>query len=226
MSIPSNIKIILADDHAIVREGISAMLRQNSRLHIVKECEDGEQLIENYFNYKPDIIITDISMPNISGIDALHKIRSNDPQAKALFLSMYGGEDYIYMCLKAGAKGLVNKNIHIGELTFAIEEIIYGRRYFGPGWDEIKLEELVRKYKSQLKNYDKDSLLGLTLKEKEIVLLISEGKTSEEIARTLEISKRTVDHHRSAVMQKMNLKSLTSLIKFSIQFAKEYESRN
>lgn len=221
MFLKKPVRILLSDDHSLLRTGIISMLKDEKEILIVGEAEDGEQLIDKYFKLMPDIVISDISMPKMSGIDALAKIKKKDPAAKALFLSMYEGEEYIYSIYKAGGSGLINKNIVKGELLFAIKKVLEGNYYFGAKIQAGDLNEIITKYSSKkLFNIERTKIL-LTDREKQVLALIGEAKTSNDIATELELSKRTVDSHRTNIMQKLNLKSLPELIRFAVNYVTE-----
>ncbi len=215
------IRILLSDDHSLLRTGVMTMLKDESDILIVGEAEDGEQLIDKYFKLVPDLIISDISMPKLSGIDAFSKIKKKEPTAKALFLSMYEGEEYIFSIYKTGGSGLINKNIVKGELLFAISKVLEGNHYFGANVSAGDLNKIITKYSAK-KFFDlKKTHLILTEREREVLALIGEAKTSTEIASKLELSKRTVDSHRTNIMQKLNLKSLPELIRYAVNYNTE-----
>jgi DNA-binding NarL/FixJ family response regulator len=212
-----SIRVIVADDHNLFRKGIIGMLGADKDIFVVGEARNGKELIKMYFELQPDLVLVDISMPEMSGTDAVEKMIDKDPTAKALFLSMHEGEEYIYYTHKAGGKGLIGKNIEEGELIYAIRTIIDGNLYFGNAWKGKKLEELIKKYEA-VSNINEDEKLGLLSgKEIEIFKLIGEGFTSNEIAEKLGIGKRTIDAHRVNIMQKFELKSYPELMKYAIQ---------
>ena len=217
MNLNTSIRIVMADDHSLVRDGIVRLLSDEKDFFIVGEAEGGKDLIKKYFELKPDLILADISMPDITGIDALTKIRQKDPDAKALFLSMHEGEEYIYYILKAGGKGLINKNTAKGELVYAIRRVYDGMNYFGSIWTDKKLEELFRRYES-VKVETEEDFFDLSNKEQEIIKLIAEGLTSSDIADVLGLGKRTIDTHRMNIMQKLGIKSFPELIRYAIKF--------
>jgi len=212
------IKIIIADDHQLFRSGIISLLSDVNEILVIGEAEDGVELVEKYFKLKPDVMLVDISMPQLSGTSALIKIRKKDEAAKALFLSMYDGEEYVYYCLKAGGAGLINKNIMKGELIYAIKEIYSGRKYFSK-LNEKDLSEIVEEYESIANPKIALANVDLSQREEEVLRLIGEGLTSIEISEKLFISKRTVDTHRASLIQKLNLKSFPDLIKYAIKFS-------
>ncbi len=212
------IRILLADDHQLFRSGIISLLKNVDEINIIGEAENGEELFEKFFEKKPDIILSDISMPLLSGTEAVMRILETDRSAKVLFLSMYDSEEYIYYSIKAGGLGLVSKNILKKELIKAIKIVNRGKRYFGNGWPEKNLSELLNRYDSILTPQVYYNNTYLSLREIEILKFISDGLTSKEIANKLRLSKRTIDTHRTNLMQKLYLKTLPELIKFAIQF--------
>lgn len=217
---PNSIRIVVADDHSLFRSGIISLLEDAAEIFVVGEAVDGSDLYDKYFELKPDVILVDISMPGVTGIEAIRKILARDPSAKALFLSMHEGEEYVYHILKSGGKGLISKNVMKGELVYAVKAVNSGKKYFGAYWTEEKLEDLKRKYSAGDGTQISTSLAeaSLTQREIEILRLIGEGYTSNEIAARTELSKRTVDTHRIHLMSKLGIKSLPELIKYAIQY--------
>lgn len=213
------LKILIADDHELFRKGIISLLIGEEKIKIIGEANDGKDLIYKYLKLKPDLVITDISMPELSGLEAVRILFEKDNSIKVIFLSMYGGEDYIYHCIKSGGLCLINKNVPKKELLNAIYKVSRGEKYFGPDYSDEKIERLIEDYENYLETTGLEILVELTDKEKEILLLIAEGLTSNEIADKLYISKRTVDTHRTHLMQKLNLQSFPQLIKYAILFS-------
>jgi len=212
------IRILVADDHNLFRNGIINLLSDEKDIFVVGEAESGEDLIKKYFQLKPDMVLADISMPDMNGIEALKKIKEDDQSVKFLFLSMYEGDEYIYYCYNIGGMGLISKKVFKGELLFAIRTVSEGRKYFGINITEEKLNEILERYnKNNL--YIEPFNEFLTPREKQILNLISEGCTSNEIAEKLYLSKRTIDTHRTHLMQKLNLKSFPELIKYAINYS-------
>ncbi|HEX2867241.1 MAG TPA: response regulator transcription factor [Ignavibacteriales bacterium] len=218
---PNSIRIIVADDHSLFRSGIISLLEDAAEIFVVGEATDGTDLYDKYFDLKPDVILVDISMPGMTGIEAIQKIRQKDPSAKALFLSMHEGEEYVYHILNSGGKGLISKNVMKGELVYAIKAVFTGKKYFGAYWTDERLEELKHKYSGDGGSGISHTVLAeaaLTQREIEILKLIGEGYTSNEIALRTGLSKRTVDSHRIHLMGKLGIKSLPELIKYAIQY--------
>lgn len=213
------IRIILADDHKLFRSGIISLLDEARDIHIIGEAENGQDLIALYAKLKPDLIIIDISMPVLSGIQAFKAIRRKDKNAKALFLTMYEGDEYVYFTKRLGAKGLLGKNTMKGELIYAIKAIAKGKKYFGKGYDDEKLKEIEKKYKQLIATDVVNGNIQLNLKERKILELISKGKISQEIADQLKCSRKTIEYYRSRLMQRLNIKSFPELISYAVKFS-------
>ncbi|MEI7812112.1 MAG: response regulator transcription factor [Ignavibacteria bacterium] len=214
-----NIKLLVADDHALFRSGIISMLEDINDIFVVGQAKNGEELIEQYFCLKPDVVLADISMEGMSGPRAVAKIKERDENIKALFLSMHQGEEYIFHCLKSGGLGLISKDIMQGEMVFAIKSIFNGNKYFGASWTEEALDALVNKYSHPFGPIDIiGGNLPLTKTEMEVLLQLGLGYTSKEISDILGLAKRTVDTHRSNIMQKLGFTKLPEVIKFAIMF--------
>lgn len=214
-----DIKVIIADDHRLVRSGIVSLIDNHEGIHVIDEANDGKELIEKYFRLKPDLLLIDISMPVLTGIEALNNIKLKQSDVKALFLSIHSGDVYIYQCLKAGGFGFLSKDILKGELIYAIHKVYIGEKYFGNRLTEKDLVRIMEKY-DLIDNSSReiDKSLNVTSREKDILYLVSRGLTSSEIAERLNISKRTVDALRAKLLHKLNLKSGTELIQYAMKY--------
>ena len=221
-----NIRILLCDDHALVRNGIVKLLEDQKWIYITGEAEDGEDMIQKYISLKPDLILADISMPVMSGIDAAKRIKQVYPKAKILFLSMLFDEQYIYCAIKVGASGLLSKNVSKDELLYAIRQVSSGGQYFGPLYDDRKISEIIDKYDNDT-NLSLDTVgIRMTNREKEVLKYISQGLMSEEIGEEMHLGKRTVDKVRVSIMKKFELKSLPALISFAIHYTENRKDSN
>jgi DNA-binding NarL/FixJ family response regulator len=212
------IRIIIADDHKLFRSGIISLLEDVEEILIVSEVESGEDLIEEYSEINPDLILVDISMPGINGIEAVKTIKRTYEDVKALMLSMYDSDEYVFYALKSGAKGLLSKNTMKGELIHAIKSVYSGKRYFGKTLNEEKLIELEKKYR-MLVSTDLESFNQLNMKDKNILEYISKGMTSQEIADQYKVSKKAIDYYRSRIMQRLGIKSLPELISYAVRYS-------
>ena len=218
----NKIRIIIADDHKLFRQGIIELLKENPLMEIIDEVDNGNTLIKSYFVNKPDIIIIDIAMPIMSGYEAFEKIKAKDSTVKALFLSMHTEEVYYYQIYNAGGKGLLSKNIIIGELETAIMCVMEGKIYFGKEYSDAKLKNLVKRYK-EIGNAVEEIKIRLSHREIEVLKLIGLGKTSQEIAELLTLSKRTVDKHREIIMKKIKAKNLIQLYRYAFEFIRDFK---
>ncbi|QQS36962.1 MAG: response regulator transcription factor [Ignavibacteriales bacterium] len=214
----NSIKLLIADDHELFRKGIISLLLGEERINIIGEANNGKDLIYKTLLLKPDLIITDIAMPELSGLEAVKLLRQQNQATKIIFLTMYSGEDYIYHCYKSGGDSLINKDISKTELLQTIELVCEGGKYFGSNYSGAKLDEFITNYEQEPANEITADLNEISPKEADILFLIAEGLTSNEIAERMYISKRTVDTHRIHLMQKLNLKSFPQLMKFAINF--------
>ena len=212
------IRVLLCDDHTLFRTGIVSILRDEPGIFVVGEAVDGFDLIKKYEQLRPDVVIVDISMPGLSGTDAVKELKSKYPDIRVLFLTMLEGEQYIYYVIKSGGLGLVNKTIEKGELVFAINEVYHTRNYFGPLYNEQKIKEILKQYENLPVHMDLNIKEPLTELEDKILLLISEGMTSQEIADFIHLSKKTVDSHRIKLMKKFDLPNASSLMRFALKY--------
>ena len=210
------IRLLIVDDHTILRQGLLDILRGYPDICVVAEAEDGSSMIVKYDMFNPDVVLTDIEMPVVSGLAAAKKIMQKDSNAKILFLSMHYTDEYIYKIDTTGGKGLVSKEIIKDELVNAIRTVADGERYF-MGKTEEEVKAIRRRYDEILNKNDQEKST-LTRREKTVLTYIAKGLTSEQIAEKLHIGKRTVDTYRQGLMDKLNIDSLPQLIRYSIQF--------
>ena len=210
------IKVFLVDDHQIVRDGIKALLKDEEAIEIVGEAESCYGLFEALKTVEPDIVILDISLPKMSGIEVAKVVSKDYPSIRIVMLSMYNNEDFIFNSLKAGAKGYLPKNTEKNELLTALKEIYAGREYFSQSIADIMHQTYIRKARFG-KEIDDRKEDELTPRELEILKHVAEGRNSSEIAKELFISVRTVETHRNHIMQKLNLNSTVDLVKYAIR---------
>ena len=213
--------VVLADDHVMFRQGIKKILEEIGGLEIVGEANDGLELLSLVKNLTPDMVILDISMPNIRGIEATREIKTINPGMKVLILTMHKSKEYLYHSISAGAEGYLLKEDADTELFSAIKKVQEGGVYISP----ILSEELTDNFFQMCRGGFKELTPGeLTSREREVIKLIAEGKTNKEIANLLFISTRTVENHRANIMKKLNLKNTSELVKYAIR--KKYTSVN
>ncbi len=206
----SRAKILIADDHAMIRDGVKSLLSKNKEITVGGEASSGAEAIEKYRALKPDLLILDISMPDMNGMDTAEQILKEDPEAKIIILSMYDDEDYISRCIEHGVKGYVVKNETGSELDHAVKTVLKGQTYFSQQVQQV----IFRKYSNIVtKKKQKEPEVKLTGRETEIVRLISLGLTSSEMAEKLFISPRTVETHRANLIKKAGVKNSMELVK-------------
>jgi DNA-binding NarL/FixJ family response regulator len=210
------IKIILVDDHELVRHGIRNLLNANNDIEIIGEASDGNELFEQMTRLKPDLIIMDISLPNMSGIEVSRIICRDYPGMKVLMLSMYNSEDFIFNSIKAGAKGYLPKNTTRNELLEAIYAIHSGEDFYSESVSKTMLRSYIRRATDDEKPAEKSNEV-LTSREIEVLKLYVEGFINKEISDKLDISIRTVETHKNHIMRKLGLKSTVEMVKFAIR---------
>ena len=208
-------KIILADDHALFREGLKRILAEERDLKVVGEVADGLELLKILHNVKPDIIILDITMPNIRGIEAIQEIKTIHPESKILVLTMHREKEYLHQAISSGAHGYLLKEDADSELFSAIDKVKQGKIYISPKLSEYLTEDWARIHRGD--HELASEIEPLTTREREIIKLVAEGKSSKEVASLLHISIRTVEHHRANIMNKLDLKNIAELIRYAIQ---------
>jgi DNA-binding NarL/FixJ family response regulator len=202
----SRYRIVLADDHILLRTGLKSILEKMSGLEVVGEAGDGLELLKLLRKLKADIIILDISMPNLRGIEAIHEIKAIHPGLKTLILTMHKDKEYLHQAISAGADGYLLKEDADTELFSAIETVRKGKIYVSPHLANDLVDEWAKIRRGDAKPLSEPE--RLTTREKEILKLIAEGKSSKEIADLLCISVRIVEHHRANLMSKLNMKKL------------------
>lgn len=207
------IRIILADDHTIVRHGLNKLIQQQENMEVIAQAADGHSTVELTRELSPDMVIMDIGMPDLNGIDATGQIIREFPQVKVIGLSMHSGKKFVIEMLKAGASGYLLKDCALEELTTAIKAVASGKIYLSPSITDVVVENYVRH--SEKKESSAFSLLSQ--REREVLQLMAEGKTTKQIGLKLHISPKTVEGHRLRIMEKLNMDSVAKLTKYAIQ---------
>ena len=207
-------RIVIAEDHTILREGLRMLLRSNPDFDVVGEAEDGLEAVRCTENLKPDLVLMDLSMPRMNGMGAIQEIKKKCPETKILVLTVHKTEEYILATLKAGADGYVLKDATHNELMLAIDCVFSGRCYLSPGISEKVIEGYLdgRKTVKTTTSWD-----NLTQREREILKMIAEGYKNKDIADYLCISSKTVEKHRANLMKKLDLHSASSLTSFAME---------
>jgi DNA-binding NarL/FixJ family response regulator len=207
------IKIIIVDDHAIFRGGLESLLSQTPDFIVQNEAKTGKEFLDILKSYKPDIVLMDISMPEMDGVEATEKALEIYPDLKIIALSSYSDNVYYYKMIKAGVQGFVLKKSSVEELERAINEVYSGRNYF----PQDILKNIILKFEKTGIDSIKNDIISLSQREKEILQLICQGFKSNEIAEKLYISPRTVDNHRNSLLFKTNSKNSAHLVMFAIK---------
>jgi DNA-binding NarL/FixJ family response regulator len=208
--------ILLADDHVMFRRGIRRILQSIGDVEVVGEASDGFELLELLKKTSPQLVILDISMPNLRGLEATWEIKTINPAVKVLILTMHKDNEYVDYAFSAGAKGYLLKEDADSELLLAIDTLRKGGTYISPLLPTQKADLFVQKFRPATELSDSPREL-LTIREREIIKLIAEGKTSKEGADLLFISSRTVQSHRANIKRKLNIKKTADLVKYAIQ---------
>lgn len=208
------IKVLLADDHTLIRGGLRLLVEQQPDITVVGEAEDGRAAVAQVAQLKPDVAVLDIGMPNLNGIEAAQRITQEDPRVAVVILSMHGDETYILRALKSGARGYLLKDSAESDLVRAIRAVAQGKSFFSPAVSKVLLEDYVRKLK---RSGGEDSYDLLTPREREILQLIAEGKSNKDAANMLHLSVYTVETHRANIMEKLGLKSVPELILYAVR---------
>jgi len=208
------IRILLADDHNILRDGMRLLLERQPGFAVVGEAADGREVVQLAQEQSPDVVVMDIAMPNMNGIEATRRIVDRTPGVGVVILSMHYDESYVLRSLKAGARAYLLKDAVKTELIAAIQAVTQGRSYFSPKISRILQEDFIQLLGR--KGGD-DSYDLLTEREREVLQLVAEGKTNKEIANQLNLSLYTVDTHRTHILQKLNLHSVPELILYAVR---------
>jgi len=210
------VKIIMVDDHQIVRDGIKALISDEDWIDIIGEASNHRELFALLDTLNPDLIMLDISMPEMSGIEIARKLTQERPEIKLLMLSMYMSEEFITNAIEAGAKGYLTKTTTQEEILNALKTIVDGGEFYSDSVSNILLKSFIKKTQNKTSE-SKEQAITLTKRENEILKLFAEGLSNKEIADKLFISIRTVESHKNNIMQKLELKSTVELIKYAIR---------
>jgi two-component system response regulator NreC len=209
----SKIRVLIVDDHGIVRAGIRSLLEDQADIEVVGEAGSGWKAIELATRLQPDVVLMDIAMGDLSGLEATQEIRERAPDVNVLALTMHDREEYFFAMLRAGALGYVLKESEPDELLAAIRAVHRGEAFLSPAVTKAVLED----YLTQRTDQAQPRSDNLTLREQEVLRLAAEGRTTREIADMLHLSVKTIEKHRSSMMRKLGLQSLPDLIKYAIR---------
>lgn len=206
-------RVIIADDHTIVRHGLMKLLQQEQDFEVVAEARNGQATVQLARELLPDIVVMDVGMPDLNGIDATQQIMRDNPKVKVLALSMHSGKKFVMAMLKAGASGYLLKDCALEELTNALHTIVAGKTYLSPSITDVVIQNYVHPSGGD----DQSVFSVLSQREREVLQLMSEGNTTKQIAMQLHISPKTVEGHRLRLMTKLDIDNVAQLTKYAIQ---------
>ncbi len=211
----SKIRVLLADDHTIVRQGLRSLLDSHKDIEVVGEAKDGRHAIEKAEQLIPDIVVLDITMPNLNGIEATRQIKKLNPEIKVIVLTVHDNEEYVHQVLKAGASGYLLKESAVSDLVSAMHAVKKGDIFLSPTISKVVVKDYIKHTERESRTFD--NLGVLTGREREVLQLIAEGHTNREIARLLKLSVKTVDVHRAHLKEKLQIHDTAGLIKYAIR---------
>jgi two-component system response regulator NreC len=210
----SAVTVLVADDHTIIRSGLRHLIEREPDLQVVGEAANGREAIDLAQRLRPDVVILDITMPKLNGIDAGKQIIANVAKTRVIILSMHSDEGYVLKALRAGARGYLLKDSAESDIINAIRAVSAGKAYFSPEISRMLADDYVRQLQQR---GVEDSYELLSLREREVLQLLAEGKSNKEIATMLKISPHTIETHRSNIFEKLNLHSLPELILYAVR---------
>ena len=210
------INIVLADDHVLVRNGIKSMLESDTEINVVGEASNGVEALETAKALKPDILVLDIRMPEMTGLEAVAKLEKYAPQTKGVILSMHDSEEYVLQALDAGAYGYMLKDIDKNEFIKALKQIHKGSKYFSGAVSNVLADRFLNR-KSSIKKTEVEDQYHLTKKEKQILSMVIDGKQNKQISETLDISIRTIETHRFNIMKKLGVNNAVDMVNKTIK---------
>ena len=204
------IQVLLADDHAMVLDGLRMLLEAHADIRVAGTASDGLEAVHAAQRLQPDVLVMDINMPGLNGIDATRRICERDPDARVLMLSMHGGPEHVQRALQAGARGYLLKDSAGAELVSALRALHAGRRYLSAQIAQTVIDELVV-------GHTTDPLAGLSAREREVLQSVVDGRSNAETARLLSVSVKSVETYRGRLMKKLGIRNLPDLVKFAIE---------
>jgi len=210
----SEIRVLLADDHGLIRKGVRSVLAQDPAIVVIGEADDGQQAVRLAEELHPDVVLIDIAMPQLNGIEAASQIARKDKRIGIVILSMYSDEEYLVRALNAGVRGYLLKDAAEPDLIRAVRAVEQGKTFFSPAIVDMLLDDYVHRLKQQelLDSYDL-----LTEREKQVLQLLAEGKTNKEVAAVFNLGVSTVETHRLNLMQKLNLHNTAELVLYAVK---------
>lgn len=211
---PSPIRVLLVDDHTIFRQGLKRLLDEDSRFQVVAEACDGREAVDAVRTHAPDVVLMDLTMPGISGVEATRRIHKAYAQVHVLVLSVHGDEEYVARAFEAGAIGYVLKDVRAADLFAAIEAAADGRRYLSPTVSDLVVSEYLRLRRDR--SEVESPARVLTEREREVLRRLTDGKSSKAIAKELRVSPKTIETHRANIMRKLDIHNIADLVRYAI----------
>ena len=212
MGNPGQVRVLIADDHTLVRESLVGLLQGDAGIVVVAQAADGLETVEKALATRPDVVITDLSMPRLGGLEVVRRLREALPDTKVLVLTMHKEDEYVLQAVRAGASGYLVKDSAAAELLAAVRSLHAGRGYFGPQAAMTLAEQLQHPERTLDDPYGR-----LTSREREVFHLLAEGLTTKEIARRLDISVKTAENHRGRVLDKLGMRNTAELVRYALR---------
>lgn len=210
-------RVFVADDHALVRAGLCSLIEKIEHMEVVGEAGNGREALEKIAALNPDVVLMDISMPELNGLEAIERLSKDQPEVRVIVLSVYANEEYIIRAFKAGVSGYVLKDADRLELEVAIKVAATGKRYLSSGISKQVLDEYVSRTGMVRSEQPFPDFYQLTSRQREILQLIAEGNTTKDIARKLDLSVKTVESHRTELMKRLDIHDVTGLVRYAIR---------
>jgi two-component system response regulator NreC len=208
------IRILLADDHNVVRKGLRLLLESQPGFRVIADAADGREAVSLAAQHAPDVVVLDVAMPGLNGIESARQILAKRPETAVVFLSMHSDESYVLKALKAGARAYLLKDSADSDLINAVKAVSEGKAFFSPAISKMLVEDYVRQMRERAVE---DSFDLLTTREREVLQLLAEGKSNKDVAALLNLSLYTVETHRGNILQKLNLHSSAELILYAVR---------
>jgi len=210
--VKKNLRIILAEDHALVRAGFRALLQSLEGIEVAAEAENGTEALELIERHIPDVVLMDIAMPGLNGLEATARATKSTPEVKVIILSMHANEEYVLQSLRAGARGYLLKDAGLSELQLALDSVASGQTFLSPAISKHVIDAYVERTSNKLEPFS-----ILTSRQREILQLIAEGTTTKEIAQKLGVSVKTIETHRTQLMARLDIHDLAGLVRYAIR---------
>jgi DNA-binding NarL/FixJ family response regulator len=208
----AEIRVLIADDHGLVRAGIRALLEKQSTMEVVAEASNGREALRMVRQHKPDLVLMDIAMPELNGLEAVRRLAKDFPKVRSIILSMHADEEHVWQALQAGAAGYLVKGGSLAELELAIKSVAQGETYLSPGVSGPVIKEYIRRT-----GHGADSTDSLSPRQREVLQMIAEGKTTKQMALILGISVKTVESHRAQLMKRLGVQDIASLVRHALR---------